>query len=154
MLERQAARAQLDRAAEHRMDDLFGRGAAQLDRHGAGLRLHPLQGLRQQADRQRGGGGQQQRLGVAARDLGRAQVDLLQAAQGALHVFIEQEALLGGRHAGAVAGEQRIADLGFQFLHQPGHRRLRARQQPRGAGHAAGRHDGGEGLKLPQFHGS
>ncbi|KAG1228932.1 hypothetical protein G6F68_019431 [Rhizopus microsporus] len=94
------------------------------------------------------GGGQQQRLGLPAGDLFGAAADLRQAGQRAFHVVIQQEALLGRRHAGAAAAEERVADLGFQLLQQAADGRLRTPKQTPGSGDAACRHDGREGLEL------
>ncbi|MNT23779.1 hypothetical protein D3C72_1592140 [compost metagenome] len=154
MLQRQAGRAQLGGARQHRMHHAFGRGAAQLHARGADAVFDAFERVRHQASSQRRGGGHQQRLGLAARDLVGAAADLLQAGQRAFDIVIQQKALLGGRHAGAAAREQGIADLGLQFLQQPADRGLRASQQPSGSGDAARGHDGREGLELTKFHGS
>lgn len=58
--------------------------------------LHALQGGGHQAGGQRRRGGDQEGLGLAARDLAGALADLPHAGQRPLHVLVQQESLLGG----------------------------------------------------------
>lgn len=117
-----------------------------------GVGLDTLERVRHQPGGQRRSGRQQQRLRLATGDFLGPVADLAQAGQGAFDVVIEQEALLGRRHARPAAGEQGIADLGFQFLQQPADRGLRTAKQTPGSRDAARGHDGREGLELTKFH--
>jgi hypothetical protein len=86
-------------------------------------------------------------------DLLGARFHLTQGCERAFDVLVKLGCLACGRDARTETLEQRIADLGFQFLDRARYRGLRAPEQTPGGSDASGGHDSGERFQLTDFHG-
>jgi len=108
---------------------------------------------RHQSGGKRRCGGNGERRRRLPRDLLGARFHLTQACQRALDVLVKLGCLASGRDTRPETLEQRIADLGFQFLDRARYRGLRAPEQTPGGSDASGRHDSGKRFQLTDFHG-
>ncbi len=152
MRHRQRDDADIGRAGQHLVHDVLGRFAAQLI-------VRRMRVVGQRGERGRHERGRERRRGRDAHGFGgfvaeraRPRLDRTQADQRAFDFLVQQERAARRRDARTMPVEQRVAEIGLEFLDLPRDGRLRAAEQFARAGHAAGRHDRGKSFELMQLH--